>query len=207
MLPALSVQQVRRLLADGGVVVDARPIGDVTAGHIPGAVAIPMRAQFATWLGWLVEPGMPVIVVRNPEQDPGEIIWPALNIGVELTGELSGAMPAWTAAGEHTLTTALVSPRQLAGSVLNVRQTAEYRSAHLPTATHVELGDLARRPDAAPAGPLAVMCGHGERAVTAATLLERTGRREVSVLDAGPSDWATANGTTLTTGSPAPSDG
>ena len=34
--------------------IDARPIAEFAAGHIPGAVSIPLRGQFATWLGWLV---------------------------------------------------------------------------------------------------------------------------------------------------------
>jgi rhodanese-related sulfurtransferase len=205
VMPALTVQQVRRLLANGAVVVDVRPIDDVAAGHIPGAVAIPLRAQFATWLGWLIDPAAPIVVVRNADQDPADIVWPALNIGVELTGELSGGVPAWAAAGERTVTIALVPAHELAGPVLDIRQTSEYLSGRLPAATHVELGDLAVDPDAAPAGPLAVMCGHGERAMTAATLLERTGRHDLSVVVGGPDDWATSTGATLATGTRTPS--
>jgi hydroxyacylglutathione hydrolase len=86
---------------------------------------------------------------------------------------------------------------QITGPVLDIRQTAEYRTGHLPGAIHVELGDLASKPDAAPAGPMVVMCGHGERAMTAATLLERTGHRDLAVLAGGPDDWATATGRRL----------
>jgi hydroxyacylglutathione hydrolase len=50
-LPQLSAGEVRRLLTDGAVIVDVRPVADVAAGHIPGAIAIPLRAQFATWPG------------------------------------------------------------------------------------------------------------------------------------------------------------
>ncbi len=45
------------------------------------------------------------------------------------------------------------------------------------------------------------MCGHGERAMGAASLLERTGHRDLAVLDGGPEDWAEATGGKLTTGS------
>jgi rhodanese-related sulfurtransferase len=44
------------------------------------------------------------------------------------------------------------------------------------------------------------MCGHGERAATAASLLERAGRTGVSILVGGPADWATATGRSLQTG-------
>ena len=42
-----------------------------------------------------------------------------------------------------------------------------------------------------------VMCGHGERAMTAASLLRREGRRGLAVLSGGPADWAAAAGRPL----------
>ena len=45
--------------------------------------------------------------------------------------------------------------------------------------------------------PLAVMCGHGERAMTAASLLAAAGAPGVSVLRGGPADWAKATGQAL----------
>ncbi|WP_189330674.1 MBL fold metallo-hydrolase [Actinoplanes ianthinogenes] len=198
-LPQLSAGQVRRLLTDGAVIVDVRPVTDVAAGHIPGAIAIPLRAQFATWLGWLVSPETPVAIVRNPDQDPADILWPALNIGFErLAGELAGGMNAWTGA---LTTTRLVRPDQIDTPVLDVRQANEYGGGHLPGAVHVELGRLPTTGNPVPAGPAVVMCGHGERAMTAATLLARTGRRDLAVLTGGPDDWATATGRRLREGS------
>jgi hydroxyacylglutathione hydrolase len=44
-----------------------------------------------------------------------------------------------------------------------------------------------------------LMCGHGERAMTGASLLERHGR-EVSVLVGGPDEWARAHGLALESG-------
>jgi hydroxyacylglutathione hydrolase len=55
VLPQLTTDQVRQHLADGGVVVDARPVTAVAAGHIPGALSIALRPAFASWLGWLVD--------------------------------------------------------------------------------------------------------------------------------------------------------
>jgi hydroxyacylglutathione hydrolase len=200
-LPALGVDRVLRLLADGAVLVDVRPVADVADGHIPGTVAIPLRAQFATWLGWVVDPGTPIVIVRNPDQDADDIVWPALNIGYErLTGELAGGVAAWSAAGGPLVNTRLVRPDQVDAPVLDVRQASEYTAGHLPGAVHVELGDLPGKAPAAPAGPAVVMCGHGERAMTAASLLERAGHRDLAVLVGGADDWATAAGRRLAEG-------
>lgn len=200
-LPGLAMDEVRRLAANGAAIVDVRPVAQVAAGHIPGAVAIPLRAQFATWLGWLLQPDTPIVIVRDPEQDPEDILWPAWNIGVNrIVGELAGGMHAWTDAGGEAVTTRLVTPHEVDGAVLDIRQTTEYVAGHLPTAVHLELGDLPTAPDAAPGGPTVVMCGHGERAMTAATLLERTGRRDLAVLVGGAQDWAAATGRALREG-------
>jgi rhodanese-related sulfurtransferase len=201
VLDPLDVPAVRRLLGGGAVALDARPVPDVAAGHIAGAVAIPLRAQFATWLGSLLDPDTPIVVIRNPDQPSPDILWPALNIGYQnIVGELTGGMPAWQAAGGEITTTGLVEPARVAGPVLDIRQDNEYAAGHLPGAVHVELGDLAGRLGAVPDAPVTVMCGHGERAMTAASLLERAGRSDVSVLVGGADDWATATGRRLVDG-------
>jgi rhodanese-related sulfurtransferase len=45
--------------------------------------------------------------------------------------------------------------------------------------------------------PVVTMCGHGERAATAASVLERAGHTAVAVLPGGPADWADATGRRL----------
>ena len=35
-----------------------------------------------------------------------------------------------------------------------------------------------------------VMCGHGERAASAASVLERAGRSDLRIVSGGPDDWA-----------------
>ena len=47
---------------------------------------------------------------------------------------------------------------------------------------------------------MVVMCGHGERAMGAASLLAGHGLTQVSVLDGDPEDWAEANRQQLETG-------
>ncbi len=82
--------------------------------------------------------------------------------------------------------------------MLDVRQHGEWASGHLPGALHAELGSLDGPAVAGlGGGPLAVMCGHGERAMTGASLLAAAGAAGVSVLRGGPADWAKATGQAL----------
>jgi hydroxyacylglutathione hydrolase len=200
-LAPLTPAAFRSLMSGGGQVIDVRPVADFAAGHIPGAVSIPLRGQFATWLGWVVPDGVPLGFVLAGGQDPAEVAWQALKIGYEnLTGQLDGGMAAWHADAGPAETTELVTAGRIAGRpVLDVRQAAEYAAGHLPGAIHIELGDLPARAQDAPAGAV-VMCGHGERAMTAASLLQRARCRGLAVLAGGPQDWADATGKPLQDG-------
>jgi glyoxylase-like metal-dependent hydrolase (beta-lactamase superfamily II)/rhodanese-related sulfurtransferase len=200
-LPLLDAGHVRRLLADGANLVDVRPVRDYAAGHLPASVSIPLRPQFATWLGWLLPPDVPIVIVRNADQDPADILWPALTIGyANLAGELAGGIAGWVAAGGQLRATAVASPADVdTRTVVDVRQASEHATGHLPGAHLIELGWLTGRTDDIPDGPTTVMCGHGERAATAASLLERAGRTDLSILAGGADDWSEATGRPLHT--------
>jgi rhodanese-related sulfurtransferase len=192
---------VRALLAQGAQLVDVRPVEDFAAAHVPGALSIPLRPVFASWLGWLAPHDRPLVVVRAADQDPAEIAWQATKIGyTNLAGELTGGLAAWSTEGHRTTSIRLVGPDQVEGQVLDIRQTPEFAAGHVPGALHVELGDVPHRADQVPREPTVVMCGHGERAMGAASLLEQAGHPDLAVLTGGPGDWAVATGRRLETG-------
>jgi hydroxyacylglutathione hydrolase len=145
----------------------------------------------------LVDAARPVVFVLDDERDRHELVRQCLTVGVEsLAGELAGGYETWAAAGLPTDSIALVAPTELDGStVLDVRQRSEFAAGHVPGAVNVELGDVPGTE--VPAGRIVVMCGHGERAMTGASLLERAGRDDVVVLRGGPDDWTAATGRAL----------
>jgi rhodanese-related sulfurtransferase len=127
-------------------------------------------------------------------------VWQAYKIGYQrLAGHLVGGMTAWREAGHPEATTAFVTADHApAGPYIDVRQEAEYAAGHVPGALHLELGTLAEHATDTPQGAI-VACGHGERAMTAASVLERAGNTGLTVLNGGPGDYATAHGTQLAT--------
>lgn len=190
-LPALAPEDVESMRAAGAVVIDVRPVEHYADAHIPGSLSIQLRPVFASWLGWLVEPGVPVIFVLDEGQDREDLVRQCLTIGVEdLAGELTGGLEAWVAAGRSTASIAIVGPGELRGTVLDVRQDNEFAAGHVPHAAHVELGALAHAP--VPSGPLTTMCGHHERAMTGASILEGRGVGELAVLWDGFGGWTEA---------------
>jgi rhodanese-related sulfurtransferase/glyoxylase-like metal-dependent hydrolase (beta-lactamase superfamily II) len=198
-LAALKPAELRRLLDDGAFLVDVRPARQYAAAHIPGSVSIPLRDTFASWLGWLLPPDAPLVFVLGPGQSSADIVWPSLKIGYErLAGRLDGGVAAWIADGGPVTATRLVGAEEFDDrAVLDVRQRAEYSAGHVPGAMHLELGDLPHHAAQLPRRRMVLMCGHGDRAMTAASLLERSGHRDLAVLAGGPQDWADATGRSL----------
>jgi rhodanese-related sulfurtransferase len=170
-LAPLTVAQVRRLIGDGATIVDVRPIKEYAAAHIPGSLSIELRSAFGTWLGWLLPEDAEIVVLRSLDQDPAEILGQATKVGYDIAGELAGGIPAWTGADLMTTSTALVTPSAMSDAerVLDIRQDSEFAAGHVPGAEHSELGSLPNEEASLADGPVTVMCGHGERAMSAAS--------------------------------------
>lgn len=220
-LAQLSVAQLHEAFDHGADLIDVRPVDEFAAGHVPGSLSIELRPQFQSWLGWLVELGRPLTFIAGAHQDRAELVRQCLNIGhSKLVGELTGGIETWTAAGLARSTIPLINAVDLdpAEQILDIRQASEWTVGHIPGAHHVELGAL-RGADALGAAltsaaltstalaetergaePLAVMCAHGQRSMTAASLLARHGHHRLEVLRDGVEEWATASGIPPATG-------
>jgi rhodanese-related sulfurtransferase len=200
-LEPLSVADLRAEVGRGAQIVDARSIEHFAAGHIPGSLSIELRPVFATWLGWLTDAERPIAFVLDDEQDRHELVRQSLTVGIEtLAGELAGGFASWVAAGLPVASIDLVDSGSLdRRTVIDVRQHDEFAAGHVPGARNIELGELAHTATS-PTGPVTVMCGHGERAMTGASLLARGGASALTVLAGGPSDWAQSTGRALVSG-------
>lgn len=176
----LAPADVAERVDEGAWLIDARPIDEWARGHPRGAVSNQLRSAFASWLGWIVPLGAPVVLVID-EAQVGEAVMLAGRIGHDrLVGWLDGGVAAWRDAGlpvdsVETVDGVEAGRRVESGATLvDVRQAAELENAKIPDAIHLELGDVigGQVPDA---GQVVTFCGHGERSATAASLLERRG--------------------------------
>ncbi|MGH2379639.1 MAG: MBL fold metallo-hydrolase [Candidatus Limnocylindria bacterium] len=197
-LAPLTPGQVKDAVRNGAELIDGRPIASFAGGHIPGAVSIALRPAFASWLGWVVEPDRDLVFVLDPGQDRDDLVEQCLKIGFEqLIGELDGGMESWRAAGLPEQRIELSTTPPMDAPILDVRQASEFQAGHVPNAVHIELGSIGERGRDVAASDPVVMCGHGERAMTAASLLERDGSRP-AVFAGSPSELAEHRGTGLT---------
>lgn len=192
----LAPLHVARAVADGAVVIDARPFEDFGRGHIPGSISVELRPQFASWLGWVATPDTRLVFVANENQDRADLMRQSLKIGFDaIEGEVAGGIEGWQVAGFDIAAIDLLDVPEHEGALIDVRQVAELAGGMIPGALNAEVGSIVDTP--LPDGPLTLYCGHGQRGMTAASLLERDGRRGLNVLVGGPIEWADSSGERL----------
>jgi hydroxyacylglutathione hydrolase len=196
----LSVDEARAAIAGDGLVVDLRTPAAHAVAHIPGSLSIPAGSSFGTWLGWVVEPDRPLVLILDSVEDWDDAVRQALRVGYEnVRGHLHGGFNAWAEAGGPIESNGRLSVDQLASQfgqgpiaplVIDVRQASEYVAGHVPGALHITAGSLPDRlADLPRERPIATICASGYRASVAASLLRSAGFPDVSWVADGLPAW------------------
>lgn len=194
----LTPAEVEEQSEESVFVLDTRTTGAYKAGHIPGAIEVQLDGNFAPYVGAVLPPDAPVIVVSEPGRER-EAMTRLVRVGYEsIVGWLDGGMDAWRAAGGESATLEIVEPSTLralletgnAPVVLDVRTSGEWDAGHIEGALHIPIAELNQRLKEVPSAPLAVICGSGYRSAIACSLLLRHGRRDVVDV---PGGWKAYN--------------
>jgi hydroxyacylglutathione hydrolase len=184
----LAPSKVAERIEDGAWVVDGRDRSAFAAGHIAGSLAIELDDSFASYVGWIVPFGAPIVLVLPENQSEHEAAAEAatqlFRIGYEaVDGYLQGGVGAWVEAGLPTRSYPVASIDELATAegeerprVLDVRQQSEWDAGHLEGSTHLFVGDLRAQIGEIPRDrEVWTVCASGHRAAMAASLLDRNG--------------------------------
>jgi hydroxyacylglutathione hydrolase len=207
----LGLEPARNALADGALLLDLRPAADHSISHAPGSQSIPLGPAFATWLGWVVEPDRPLVLILERPSDWDEAIRQAVRIGVEgaVLGHLRGGFGTWADGGGALESSGRLNVDELAARmdraspaeaplVIDVRQAGEYETGHIPGSVHITAGSLPDRLAELPRDrPIATICASGLRASVAASVLRVAGFADVSWVASGVPAWRAAGHPTV----------
>lgn len=142
-----------------------------------------------------------MLIVGRDDQDAREGVALAAAVAVtNVAGYLAGGMTSWREEQRDiqrterlTLTDLHVRWEHQDGKlqVLDVRERAEWDAGHIPGSVHQPYHDIRDIPDGIdPDKPVAVVCGSGQRAAVAASLLQRRGAEQViHVVQGGVPRW------------------
>jgi hydroxyacylglutathione hydrolase len=189
--PRLDASGLREALRAGVTVLDSRVPDQFDAGHLAGAINLPVSsAGVGTRAGWALDPAQPIVIVAEDDSAARGMASALQAVGFwSLAGQVVADREVWAAAelpvaesGSWDLDQLAAGLRQDAVELVDVRELAEWAAGHVAGSHHVPLNRLRdvsalRLPD--DGRTTAVACAAGVRAAFAASLFRRAGRHDV----------------------------
>jgi hydroxyacylglutathione hydrolase len=179
--------------AADATVLDVRPFSDYSAGHIPGAISVPVDGgSFGTKSGFVLMPDERIVLHVRTEAEALEAARKLWAVGIfEIAGYLIApeARTKLPTLDVDELRTLLESPGL---QLVDVRETTERDSGYIPGSTNVPYRLLRKLGCGAldRSKPVVTVCESGPRAAIAASLLQRDGFDVSAVADGGIADFA-----------------
>lgn len=183
----------------GAVVIDSRDDRMFAAGHLRGSINVGLGGRFADYVGQVMEPGTPIILVCEPGTET-EARTRLARIGFDnVIGALADPIAAFLAHPDHVARLSRLSVDQFADRlatvrdlvVVDVRTPGETALGMIPGAVAIGLPELLRRLDELdPTKPTVVHCAGGYRSAIASSLLRAHGFTDVSDILGGFDAWA-----------------
>jgi hydroxyacylglutathione hydrolase len=184
---ALPLDKFTEKMNEGAVVLDLRSPAAFGGAHIKGSYSIP--PGLLSFTGWFISFDKPIITVIDNDSKLDSLSSLA-RIGYDnVVGYLGGGLASWYSAGypleasKHLITASDLKSWLDSGKecfLLDTRSKDEFDEGHIKSATHIYLGHLQERIDEIPRTlPIMVVCGSGNRASVATSILLRNGYEEV----------------------------
>ncbi|MFD8088303.1 rhodanese-like domain-containing protein [Kitasatospora sp. NPDC059722] len=197
---SLCPESFKEALSAGAVVLDARSPQDFGAGHLHGAINVPLDGRFAEQAGTVLTPDTDLAIIA-PQDREDEVVTRLARIGFDhIAGYLRNPDTALTTLADDLTPASRLTADQLRSAladeqpptVLDVRTCGERETGFIEGSLHIPLAELPARLDEIPTDhPLVVHCASGHRSSIAASLLRHHGHTDVSDLLGGYGAWHT----------------
>ena len=197
---ALSDEQVAAALADGALVLDARPAAEYSAGHLRGSVSVPADGRMAETVGMVVAHDRRVVLLAA-NGDEQQAATRLARIGFDQVvgyvpdpeGYLVRNADRVERASRLTAAAAESALRDNDVQLVDLRNAGELSIGAVPGAVHIPLPELtARLGELDPARPVLLYCAGGWRSAVGASVLRAHGFTDVSDLLGGYGAWSLA---------------
>jgi glyoxylase-like metal-dependent hydrolase (beta-lactamase superfamily II)/rhodanese-related sulfurtransferase len=197
----LTLDEVLAARADGAAVVDTRDSAEFARGHLEGSINVGLDGRFAEYVGTVVPPGTPIVLVTDPGAEH-EAKLRLARIGFDrVLGALDGGAARLADRPElarqaSRLSVETFDERSAAAEVqvVDVRNPGETALGTIPGAATIPLAQLRDRAgELDPSRPVVVYCAGGYRSSVGASLLRSLGIEDVSDILGGYGAWAQAH--------------
>jgi hydroxyacylglutathione hydrolase len=184
--------------AKDAIVLDTRWELGFTSAHMPGALSI-WEIGLSGWAGWFLTYDKPILLVTD-SNDVSPVLRVLSRLGFDrVEGFLAGGMISWHSAGLPSQRIPTVTVQDLCQGldrdgeawILDVRSREEVEQQAVPGGYHIHLSHLPERMQEVPRDrPVYIFCGSGVRSTVAASLLQRAGYDNMTVVLGGLSAWS-----------------
>lgn len=181
-------------------VIDTRHKLEFAKGFIPNSINIQNNKAFSNWAGWILDYNNPFILIVSKDQLE-DVTRKLMRIGIDqaigfITPEsittLGLPLEKQKIIDFEEMNNALNNPN---AQILDVRNENEFKTAHLPNATHLFVGTLTENLHKIDTNKeLYLHCQSGDRATIATSLLYRAGIKNIKNYSGSMKDWKEKNG-------------
>jgi hydroxyacylglutathione hydrolase len=197
----LSLDETLRMQAAGAQILDTRDASEFASAHLAGSINIGLAGQFATWVGTVLDPKRPIVIIADPGQENQSAVRLG-RIGFDhVAGYLKDGLQSLAARPELVAFTERLSG-QFAAELLSssrpplaidVRAPRERDQKRIAGSLGIPLNHLMEKLDQLPRDrALLVYCAGGYRSSIAASLLQRSGFDPVAEIAGGIVGWESA---------------
>jgi hydroxyacylglutathione hydrolase len=177
---------------EGAQVLDARPVEAFAAGHLQGAVNVPLSGtSFSTKAGFVLHGDRPVVVAASDEDEARDAIRALRKVAVfDVAGFVLGGGPEQLDVVEIGELERLL---EQGAELIDVREKDERDAGYIPGSRNVPYRLLALGENELPRDrPIVTICETGPRAAVAASVLAARGYDARPVVGGGVDDWERA---------------
>ncbi|MFK4011534.1 MBL fold metallo-hydrolase [Bacillus cereus] len=191
-----TVEELQEFMSSIQQIVDIRDVESFASGHIEKSINIPYNNSFTTWCGWLLDYKTEALIILDDEKvKVEEVIRDFESIGLDnivAFAPLKVIKKFDILESYKEKTSIELYPHIKSGSVkvIDVRSKKEWEEGHLHDAIHITLGNLFEKIDSIPKDcPIVLQCRTGLRSAIAASILQKSGIKEVVNLKGGFLEW------------------
>jgi glyoxylase-like metal-dependent hydrolase (beta-lactamase superfamily II)/rhodanese-related sulfurtransferase len=177
--------------------LDVRPVSAHLAGHLPGAVNVPVSGtSFSTKAGFVLDASTPVTILAADAAEAERAVRGLQSVAfLDIAGYVLGAGPEVTRQATVDELEGLIDA---GATVVDVREHDERDTGYIPGSRNIPYRLMrACCPDLPADRPIVTICNSGPRAAIAASMLRARGFDARPVVDGGMEDWLARGATAV----------
>ena len=189
---ALTVDELKKEVEQGALILDTRIPDNFEKGFIRGAVNIGLNGTYAVWAGTLIDINQSLVIVAEEGKEE-ESIARLARVGYEkVKGYLKGGMNAWKISGEKSDTIDSVDPEDFSKNhaakqlIVDVRNPGEWSTGIIAGANLISLSKLEAEVEALNKDHhYYIHCAGGYRSMIASSIFKRHGFNRITNIRGG----------------------